>query len=174
VNWEMLGAIAEVVGALTVVATLGYLAVQIRANTAAMRREAEQEGFDGTRATLGQIAVDRDLARVFRTGLAGMENLDPDERVQFGAFLLETTYNWLRMHSFAQDGTVAPGISDSVLRARRDIVVTPGYRQWFDARKHWLPDDFRAALEKDMASQPKDFVPVQGTPPGAMSAEKIP
>ena len=32
-NWEALGAIGEIVGAVAVVVTLGYLAVQIRKNT---------------------------------------------------------------------------------------------------------------------------------------------
>ena len=38
-NWEAIGAIGEVVGAAAVVVTLGYLAVQIRANTAALKAE---------------------------------------------------------------------------------------------------------------------------------------
>jgi hypothetical protein len=34
-NWEAIGAIGEVLGALAVIVTLVYLAVQIRQNTAA-------------------------------------------------------------------------------------------------------------------------------------------
>lgn len=130
-----------------------------------MRREAEQEAFGGTRDALAQLAADRDLARVLRTGLAGMENLDPDVQVQFGAYLLETTYNWLRMHSFAEDRVVAAALAESVQKSRRDIVVTPGYRQWFEARRHWLPDDFRMALEKDMEPQSTGYGPPIETPP---------
>lgn len=36
-NWEALGAIGEIVGAVGVIATLGYLAVQIRQNTRSSR-----------------------------------------------------------------------------------------------------------------------------------------
>ncbi len=38
-NWEAIGAIGEVLGALVVVITIGYLAVQIRQNTAQQKRE---------------------------------------------------------------------------------------------------------------------------------------
>ena len=38
-NWEAIGATGEVLGALIVVITLGYLAVQIRQNTAQQKRE---------------------------------------------------------------------------------------------------------------------------------------
>ena len=35
-NWEALGAIGEIVGAVAVIATLAYLAVQIRQNSLAL------------------------------------------------------------------------------------------------------------------------------------------
>ena len=40
-NWESLGAIGEIVAAVAVVATLGYLAVQILQNVAQVRIRAE-------------------------------------------------------------------------------------------------------------------------------------
>lgn len=39
-NWDALGAIAEAVGAIGVVATLAYLAVQVRANTRALSAQS--------------------------------------------------------------------------------------------------------------------------------------
>ena len=45
-NWEALGAIGEIVGAIAVIATLGYLAVQIRHNS----RSVEAS----TRVSVGQ------------------------------------------------------------------------------------------------------------------------
>ena len=41
-NWEAIGAIGEIVGAIAVVATLGYLAVQIRQSTRVARAEISQ------------------------------------------------------------------------------------------------------------------------------------
>ena len=41
-NWEAIGAIGEIVGAIAVVATLGYLATQIRQNTRSVRASAYQ------------------------------------------------------------------------------------------------------------------------------------
>ena len=40
-NWEALGEIAEIVGAVAVIVTLGYLAVQILQNAAQIRIRAE-------------------------------------------------------------------------------------------------------------------------------------
>ena len=39
-NWDAIGAVGEIVGAIAVVVTLAYLAIQIQQNTRMMRREA--------------------------------------------------------------------------------------------------------------------------------------
>jgi hypothetical protein len=39
-NWAAIGAIGEIVGAVAVVVTLAYLAIQVRQNTRMMQREA--------------------------------------------------------------------------------------------------------------------------------------
>ena len=41
-NWEAIGAVGEVLGALGVIATLSYLAVQIRQNTRTVRSATHQ------------------------------------------------------------------------------------------------------------------------------------
>jgi len=45
-NWDAIGAVGEVSGAIAVVATLGYLAVQIRQNTSAVRANSAQAFAD--------------------------------------------------------------------------------------------------------------------------------
>jgi hypothetical protein len=42
-GWDAIGAIGEFVGGLGVIVTLGYLAVQIRSNTKALRGQAQRE-----------------------------------------------------------------------------------------------------------------------------------
>jgi hypothetical protein len=155
----MVGAIGEILGAFGVIATLGYLAIQLRANTQAMRQAGAREAFDGTRILLAQLSGDAELARIMRIGLNGMDALDPDEATRFGTFMLSNTYNWLRVHSFEKDRNVEAGLAEATRMARRDIVSAPGYRQWYELRKHWLPEDFRGAIESDMAGGSGRYVP---------------
>ena len=49
-NWEAVGAFAEAIGAIAVVATLIYLAAQIRQNTTALKGQ--------TRASITQSSID--------------------------------------------------------------------------------------------------------------------
>jgi hypothetical protein len=158
-NWEMVGAIGEILGAVGVIVTLAYLAIQLRANTLAMRQAAEREAFDGSRILLAQLSGDADLARIVRTGLNGMDALNADEAMRFGTWILSNTYNWLRVHSFEKDGIVEVGLAEATRRVRQDVVRTPGYRQWFELRKHWLAEDFRRAIESDMGGDAGGYVP---------------
>jgi hypothetical protein len=45
-NWEAIGALAELVGAIGVIASLAYLASQIRQNTHAMRGGAHEADIE--------------------------------------------------------------------------------------------------------------------------------
>ena len=46
-NWDAIGAVGEVLGALAVVLTLAYLAIQIRQNTAIAKMAAMQNIIQG-------------------------------------------------------------------------------------------------------------------------------
>ncbi len=48
-NWEAIGSIGEIVGAIAVVATLGYLATQIRSNTRALSAQTRHSISDFAR-----------------------------------------------------------------------------------------------------------------------------
>jgi hypothetical protein len=58
-NWDAIAAIGEIVGAFAVVVSIGYLSIQIRSNTRAMKASG---GFDATHswADINQAAVNWD------------------------------------------------------------------------------------------------------------------
>ena len=68
-NWEAVGAIGEVVGALAVVATLIYLASQIRQNMMSNRNAALETISAQNAAWLSLITQDAEVARIYSTGL---------------------------------------------------------------------------------------------------------
>ena len=86
-NWEAIGAIAELLGALGVIVSLIYLAAQIRQST----RSACSASFQAAAAEAGQIyrviAENSEAARVFRIGMQGPTKLDSDEMVRFVSLL---------------------------------------------------------------------------------------
>ena len=67
-NWDAIGAIGEVIGAIAVVGTLGYLAVQIRQNTRNVESSAHVACTTGMRELFEWACTDERLDRVLREG----------------------------------------------------------------------------------------------------------
>ncbi len=82
-NWEAIGAVGEILSAMGVVVTLGYLAVQIRQSNAIASWETHRSAVAGFSDAFQNIANDADNARVYRCGLFDLQSLAPDDRLRF-------------------------------------------------------------------------------------------
>jgi uncharacterized protein YbcV (DUF1398 family) len=81
-NWEAVGAVGEILGAVGVIVTLGYLAAQIRANTRQSRAAMTQSIVDGVNGVHNAVMVNPQLADVYvRAG--NQEDLTESERMQW-------------------------------------------------------------------------------------------
>jgi uncharacterized membrane protein len=65
VNWDAIGAVAEVIGALAVLITLIYLALQIRQNTRAINSSALDSTVNTISIARQSIYENDDVARVY-------------------------------------------------------------------------------------------------------------
>ena len=82
-NWEALGATADMIGSLGVIVTLGYLAVQIRQNTRSVRGAAYQSIIESIASANDMLANNPQLSGVFRAGQEGTSELTEDETRTF-------------------------------------------------------------------------------------------
>ncbi len=87
-NWEALGAIGELSGAIVVIVTLVYLAIQVRQHTSA----AQSSSFQGTTDALNYInmtiASDSDLLRVISSKPTSLGELSPEDFYRYSYILL--------------------------------------------------------------------------------------
>lgn len=86
-TFETLGNVGEFVGAVAVVASLIYLATQMRQNSQLVRSTTYQNASDWTLAALSQIAGNTETARIFSQGLVEPRELTDAERVQFSTLM---------------------------------------------------------------------------------------
>jgi hypothetical protein len=93
-NWDAIGAIAELLGAIGVIASLVYLATQIRQsreqmsqNTRAMRAGSYQHFFDswGQSVTRGMDNPERE--RAIRLGMLDYTNLSEEDAFRFNVWM---------------------------------------------------------------------------------------
>lgn len=81
-NWDALGAIGELLGALVVIVTLVYLAIQLRENTRMLRISAADRALAFVLEFTGDLARDEEFSQLLTHGAEDWENLSESERVR--------------------------------------------------------------------------------------------
>ena len=154
------GAIGEIVGAIAVVASLIYLAIQIRQNTAQISRGVESERFAAfeRNAASGNrwremLLMNPELAELFARGSKSYENLNPDERFRFG-LLIRNTFSDLQV-AFMRN--IHVGKDDMQMAGFQRIVGhlmdNPGVCQWYKrSNVDWDPE-FKNAVNEILAQK---------------------
>jgi hypothetical protein len=152
VTIEALGSIGELIAAIATIATLFYLAVQIRASTLVARAEAQRESQSGGIPAQLAIAQDPELAALLHKGLAGYPNLDPLEATRF-SLLLPSLLNGAMLISRASQLGLA---TDDELEINRALIKrflsTPGGRAWFNDNASVLPKSFTQFVDEELAT----------------------
>jgi hypothetical protein len=151
VTLEDVGIIGELVAALATVVTLGYLAIQIRANSRLMRAEARRAAKTHSSQANLTIANDAQLAGVLRRGLSSYEALEPDEQFQFMFFLSD--YISQADSAFAERRLGFDGGEDFDMTwgGVRFLLCTPGGRTiWQFHRNRLGSAEFRAFVDSEL------------------------
>ncbi len=78
---------ADVLTSIFTIFTLVYLALQIRASTASQRAESRRASVAATSSVLNNLVQSKDVARIWRLGLNNLNDIDPDEQIQFFGLL---------------------------------------------------------------------------------------
>lgn len=150
-NWEAIGAVGEILGAVGVVVTLAYLARQIHVSNRAARRAAEQELMDLTFALMSQIGANADVAQLWSKGLLDFDNLSSSEQVRFHTLAYQMMALFERFFYLNRTGEVDRYIAEPNAHTRRAMVAAPGLQAWFSKRKSQFGDEFCRVLVKEMA-----------------------
>ncbi|RLA43660.1 MAG: hypothetical protein DRR06_11575 [Gammaproteobacteria bacterium] len=103
-NWEIVGAIAEIAGVVTVVATIIFLAVEVR-NT---RNATEAASIDtlatGFNTLHAHIITDPEFAKTWMTGLAGLDEIDDVGRMQVGLQMQSYLNHYIALRKHYESG----------------------------------------------------------------------
>ena len=83
-NWSAVSAIAEIFAATFVAITVIYLAIQIKGSARAMHSQTYHLATSALAEMAAIIGSDKELARIFRIGMADPNALTEDEFTQFG------------------------------------------------------------------------------------------
>ena len=140
---QELGSIGELVGAIATVATLIYLAVQIRQNSAVMERTVASAMRESTNEVTRILATDHLANQIFWEGIENRAGLSEKDRRIFDALLSLTLNSW--REGYALGGR--DHLSEQILSSGGNFLLTkPGVRDFWEEWKHQYTDEFAAIV----------------------------
>ena len=132
-NWEALGAVAELAGAIGVVATLIYLAVQIRRSSAAENANAYQSIMNSWHQATA-LLLDPNTRATYMKALVHYGELSEDERLQFhvqAAQMLDRFESMLHFKFLGVTDKVHP--AEQFAPLIKDLMDNPGFKRFWQA-----------------------------------------
>lgn len=146
-NWDAIGAIGEVVGAISVVVTLFYLSIQIRQNTRSNTVSAEIVALQQLAGWVSRISMDKDAQRLWDLVAEGSEPLSAEDSRQYlwlmGElfWIVESAFvqyrrGYLSAEAWARFESTLAGALDSALTREwwrnGEVPHSPEFRQYVD------------------------------------------
>jgi hypothetical protein len=151
-NWEAVGAVAELLGAIGVIASLGYLAQQVRHNTRSVRAASYQSWFASydslSNLLLGDPALD---ALVHRAGSDPRE-LTPDERRRFLGVLRRGFRQFESLFYQHREGMIDRDLFDAWLAIYARTATGPLFESFWEADRDIFSKAFREFIAERFPS----------------------
>ena len=146
-NLQELGNIGEFIGGLAVIASLIYLAVQIRQNTKSVRLQVEQaikrDSFDLRRSSI----ENPEIMDLFTRSISDLGSLSTAERIRVNLLCASTVEHLQHLFFLRNQGLVHWGSQEKSLRGY--LALEP-FRQWWSSGREILRPDFVEYVERDI------------------------
>ena len=153
---EDLGNVGEFVGALAVVASLIYVALQLRQNTEQMAENAEEARHSSMERLLENVSRwreliirDPEISEIFTRGSQDMRQLSEAEALRFYFLIVQIFHTlevyYLRCHRTTPDEWIVSR------KGLRRLLENPGVRQHYEANRIDFDPIFVEEVERVMA-----------------------
>ncbi len=106
-NWDALGAIAELVGALGVIASLLYLAGQVRAGARASAVAAKLESTGLLNKFIDLLIVNPELSDIHMRGIVSLDALTKEEYLRFSNMSLKAFWFFSASYFQFREGSIS-------------------------------------------------------------------
>jgi len=153
-NWEAFGAIANLLAEVGVIATLIYLAIQIRQNTKAVRSSSIQNLVQSF-STTAQAAVENEyIIPLLLKANAGSEALTQEERARVHFWFIMTFRRFEGVYLQRDLGIVDAEVIDGFERSHIAILASKSAQQWWTDSKEIFNSGFVSYLEELLKKGP--------------------
>jgi hypothetical protein len=153
-NWDAIGALAELTGAVGVIVSLIYLAAQIRVNTKQMADHSRALRLAALESTASSFSRVRDplmrdpaCAALWNRASQDFEGLSADEKTQAGAMFQELYFSHQAVFTRSREGVYPELNWENQRKNIRAQMRPPGVQQWWRVARPLFNPEFVAEVE---------------------------
>jgi len=151
---QALGNIGEFVGAIGVIATLLYLARQIREARTVAQAQNLREVVDGFRQLTFLTVSDAELARIVRVGYHNVEALTRIEMGRFSGYIGQLVLHFLECKTAHDENLMDPEVYERWRTYTAMVLNLPGTAVVWETLQRLFRDDVVAALNEARSRAP--------------------
>ena len=168
--------LAQIIAAVGVIASLGFIAVQIRANTAALQRGEHNSTMGQWTVIRMAIAEHRDIAKLMTAGLHGEVAIDSADQLRLEQLLQENAWAAFHIWDRTQRGIFPKGTFELTGGAHMcSLLRTPRGGAWWRSAKHTgFNPEFVADVDAMLAKDTRvPVVDAYTSPPGPAGEQSV-
>lgn len=148
----MVAAVGEVVGAIAVVLSIAYLAVQVRQNTSTATAGNQNAWLNDYNSLLMEIYHDPDESVLIRRAIHDFAGLTKAEQIRAHAFFSALVNNSQNTYFLSEQGTFDARSTAVVINFTAAVLKAPGGAFWWAAIKEVWNSEFTSAIDQLIAS----------------------
>jgi hypothetical protein len=170
-NWDAIGAVGEILGALAVFASLGYLAIQTRASALATRHAAQSAFVADYNRLLTELYLHPEFADLLSSAISsGFARLSTRDQERFHAFCTQQFLSSFNMWLQVRAGQFDRRLADPLIVFFAVVCKSVAVEWWRDFRNGWDREfvDHIDTLVADPQVPPLHVLPSWWPAPGAM------
>ena len=141
-NWEAVGAVAEILGVIVVVVSLFYLAIQVRQNTKTVAANTIQSISNTASDISMRVAESPHLSRLLVKLLANTEELSSEEAMQLQLVMRAMVRNLENYYYQYQRGYLEEDMWVGYKRAVLDLLSISFGRSWWNNHRVVFGEQF--------------------------------
>jgi hypothetical protein len=147
-NLEDIGSLAEIAGAFGVLASILYLAYEVRRNTTMAQRENHRALHEEVHSCLRPAIESVEFAELYVAAMEDLTGLDARERYQFDVYMM----SWLQTAEIVlldyKAGLLEAEIIVPYKAAIAGHLRRPGGSQWWSERRFWFTESGQKEFDK--------------------------
>ena len=146
-NWDAIGAIAELVGAIATVATLAYLAVQIRQSSNTVRVSTATSRAEQKTQQSAFLSQTPEINRIFWAGLEHPESLSDADSRYFESIFATYLTSFEASFNLNRENALSDADWRGQIAALEWLITQRGFAWFWEKWRGQYPKDWAAFVE---------------------------